>query len=178
MVSVARGSTSMPSAPNTQSVVFPLTTHCNHCPALLFIAMAQCFFSISFRFVDVSDVKMDSRNRSAGGATPLSNIWLSPRLQTVYQVVGESLAAEAGREDSDQQICHNFELFVAPPTRVLGRDSTSIKDAHVTPPACVLHLRWESEEAVVADWAKRLEDGMENVTSSSRHPRVPFSSRY
>lgn len=66
---------------------------------------------------------------------------------------------------------------MAPPTRVLARDDTSLKYSNVLAPACVLHLRWTSEEADVESWAESLEESMKIVTDSSVHPRLPFSSR-
>lgn len=101
----------------------------------------------------------------------------SRRLQTVYQVIGEILSEEAGDDDPDKRICHNFNLFMAPPTRVLQRDGTSLKESNVRGPACVLHLRWQSEHDQVERWAKKLEDAMSRVTGDSAHPRLPYSSR-
>lgn len=98
-------------------------------------------------------------------------------IQTVYDVVGASLALEAASRDNGQEFCHDFELFMAPPTRVLARDDASLKNAKVLAPACVLHLRWTSEEADVESWAKRLEESMKIVTASPVHPSLPFSSR-
>lgn len=98
-------------------------------------------------------------------------------IQTVYGVVGTSLALEAASRDSGREFCHDFELFMAPPTRVLARDDTSLKDSNVLAPACVLHLRWTGDEADVESWANRLEESIKTVTDSPVHPRLPFSSR-
>ena len=98
-------------------------------------------------------------------------------IQTVYDVVGASLALEAACRDGGQEFCHDFELFMAPPTRVLARVDACLKDSKVLAPACVLHLRWASEEADVESWAKRLEENMKITTDSPVHPRLPFSSR-
>lgn len=102
---------------------------------------------------------------------------LFPWLQTVYQVVGASLAAETGADDSKRKICRSFELFVAPPTRVLARDSTSLEDASILAPACVLHLRWKIEAPEVDHWVQKLEDNMQGGSDSSARPRVSYSSR-
>lgn len=71
-----------------------------------------------------------------------------------------------------------FELFTAPPTRVLPRDSTSLKDAKVLPPACLIHLRWESIESEGKLWAHKLEARMGKTTDSSVYPRLSYSLRY
>ncbi len=93
----------------------------------------------------------------------------------MYQVIEESLSIEAG--DDDLEVCRNFELFMAPPIRVFARDSTPLKESNVVAPACVLHLRWESEDAEDEGWAHKLEERLSSAEGSSVHPRLPFSSR-
>lgn len=100
------------------------------------------------------------------------------RSQTVYQVIEESLLAEAVYGTCDQRLCHNFQLFMAPPVRVFPRDATSLKESNTQAPACVLHLRWESENVQVKRWAERLEESMSQAMGGSVHPRVPYSSRF
>lgn len=99
----------------------------------------------------------------------------------MYQAIGESLEAEArsqSDESSNLELCHHFELFLAGPVRTLERDSTSLRDANILAPACVVHLRWDDEQTVAESWGSKLEDGMAKVTTDARHPRVPYSSRY
>ncbi|CAN0292095.1 unnamed protein product, partial [Ectocarpus sp. 6 AP-2014] len=95
---------------------------------------------------------------------------------TIYQVFGQVLSMEA---EVDGQLCHNFELFMAPPTRVLPRDSTqSLEDSNILAPACVLHLRWKSGEAGLQTWAQNFEERLSRATMDGLAlPRVPYSSR-
>lgn len=99
-------------------------------------------------------------------------------LQTVYQVIGESLSVEASDDNYDQRLCHNFQLFTAPPMRVFPRDGTSLRESNAQAPACILHLRWERASAQpVKNWAKNLEDSISEAMSGLVHPRVQYSSR-
>lgn len=98
-------------------------------------------------------------------------------LQTVYEVIRASLEAEARNESATSGFCHNFELFLAGPTRVLERDNTSLREANILAPACVVHLRWDDEHAGVECWGPKLEDAMRIASGDARYPRVPYSSR-
>ncbi|CAN0055107.1 unnamed protein product [Scytosiphon promiscuus] len=116
------------------------------------------------------------RVRLPGGVYLQARFNSEETLTTVYDVIGASLAKEAG---ADERRCHAFELFMAPPTRVLARDSTSLKDSKVMAPACVLHLRWESAEAGAESWAQGLEKSLSKTSRDGQpHPRLRYSSRY
>ncbi|CAN0155043.1 unnamed protein product [Pylaiella littoralis] len=118
------------------------------------------------------------RIRLPGGMFIQARFSAQESLETVYQVIEEILSEEAGDGDFSKRNCHNFELFVAPPTQVLQRDGTSLKESNLLAPACVLHLRWQSEHAQVEGWAQSLEEIMSRATGGSSHPRLPYSSRY
>lgn len=79
-------------------------------------------------------------------------------------------------EENDSGL--SFELFTAPPIRVLPRDSTSLKDANVSPPTCLIHLRWEGIESEGKRWAHKLEACMGKTLDCSVYPRLPYSLRY
>lgn len=95
----------------------------------------------------------------------------------MYEVIGASLEAEATTENANSGFCHNFELFLAGPTRVLERDGTSLRDANLLAPACVVHLRWDEEHTGAEYWGPKLEDAIRTASGDARHPRVSYSSR-
>ncbi|CAM9786167.1 unnamed protein product [Ectocarpus sp. 12 AP-2014] len=117
------------------------------------------------------------RVRLPGGVYLQARFNSKESLETIYQVFGQVLSIEAG---VDGQFCHNFELFMAPPTRVLSQDSTqSLEDSNILAPACVLHLRWKSGEAGLQTWAQNFEERLSRATmDGSALPRVPYSSRF
>ncbi|CAM9105507.1 unnamed protein product [Ectocarpus fasciculatus] len=117
------------------------------------------------------------RIRLPGGVYLQARFNSKETLETIYQVFGQVLSTEAG---DDGQLCHNFELFMAPPTRVFPRDSTqSLEDSNILAPACVLHLRWKSDEAGLQIWAQNFEERLSRATMDvSALPRVPYSSRF
>ncbi|CAM9099432.1 unnamed protein product [Hapterophycus canaliculatus] len=116
------------------------------------------------------------RVRMPGGVYLQARFNPDETLTTVYEVIGASLAKEA---DADGERCHDFELFMAPPTRVLARDGISLQDSKVMAPACVLHLRWKSAEAGAENWAQELEESMSRTTLDGQpHPRLRYSPRY
>ncbi|CBJ29108.1 conserved unknown protein [Ectocarpus siliculosus] len=116
------------------------------------------------------------RIRLPGGVYLQARFNSKESLETIYQVFGQVLSMEA---EVDGQLCHNFELFMAPPTRVLPRDSTqSLEDSNILAPACVLHLRWKSGEAGLQTWAQNFEERLSRATMDGLAlPRVPYSSR-
>ncbi|CAM9402344.1 unnamed protein product [Ectocarpus sp. 13 AM-2016] len=117
------------------------------------------------------------RIRLPGGVFLQARFNSKESVETIYQVFGQVLSIEAG---VDGQFGHNFELFMAPPTRVLPQDSTqSLEDSNILAPACVLHLRWKSGEAGLQTWAQNFEERLSRATmDGSALPRVPYSSRF
>ncbi|CAM9154840.1 unnamed protein product [Choristocarpus tenellus] len=112
------------------------------------------------------------RIRLPNGAYIQARFSLDESIKTVYETLGAVLDTEGG---GTSNTCSGFELFKAPPTQILAKDSTSLRETGVVPPASVIHLRWVKE---FKDQGMELEKVLTRRSNLSPYPRLDYSPRY
>ncbi|CAM9665623.1 unnamed protein product [Discosporangium mesarthrocarpum] len=111
-----------------------------------------------------------------------SGIYLQARFgvdescEDIYRVIASVLDDESRAMNEDSpEVCGDFELFMAPPMRALLRNTTSLRDSGLVPPASIIHLRWGTDRK---GKGKELEEILSRPSVSMPYRRVEYSPRY